>query len=89
MANKEDGYHAAINAEQLFSQVTSIEEELAEPAAIVDGVDYSLNLYGLCMEIMFRSVSVELTDQQRTELNDRMERVNAELHQRAMRALWS
>lgn len=83
MTSNEDEYHAATNVEELFAQVTSVEEDIATPPTD-DDLGVSLNLYGVCMGIMAGSSTLDLTAEQRTELNTRMSRVNDQIQQRAM-----
>jgi hypothetical protein len=79
-------HHSATTAEELFAKVTSAEEAVANPSAEEDALLASLSLYQTCMGIVAEATIVDLTTEQRTELNTRMDRIESQLQQRAMSA---
>lgn len=77
------------NVSELFAKVTSVEETLKTPSHNVDGVEESLNLYGICMGIAAESTTVPLNDAQRAEFNERMDRIDSKLQEQAMQDFFS
>lgn len=84
--NDTASHHSATTAEELFAKVTSAEETVANPSAGEDALLASLSLYQTCMSIVFESTTIELTTEQRTEFNARMDRIESQLQQHAMSA---
>lgn len=78
--------HAATTAEELFAKVTSAEEAATNLSADEDALFASLSLYQTCMGIVFESSAIDLTTEQRTEFNTRMDQINGQLQQLAMSA---
>ena len=75
--------------EALFARVTSVEQTLNNASPDVDGVEQSLHLYGLCMGIVAESTTVSLTDAQRGEFAERMDRIDAKIQEQAMEDFFS
>lgn len=74
----------ANNADELFAKVTAVEKAVS--SAELD-LGEALALYERCMGIMIESTVVDLSTAQRTDLNTRMDRLNAGLQQQAMTEL--
>lgn len=77
------------DVEVLFAKVTSVEETLNNSSTEVTGVEQSLHLYGWCMGIVAESTTVSLTDAQRAEFNERMDRIDSKLQEQAMEDFFS
>lgn len=75
--------------EALFAKVTSVEETLNKTSPDVDGLSESLQLYGICMGIMAESTTVVLTNEQRAEFNERMDRIDEKVQEQAMNDFFS
>lgn len=75
--------------EALFAKVTSVEETLNKTSPDVDGLSESLQLYGICMGIMAESTTVVLTNEQRAEFNERMDRIDSKVQEQAMTNFFS
>lgn len=75
--------------EALFAKVTSVEETLNKTSPDGDGLSESLQLYGICMGIMAESTTVVLTNEQRAEFNERMDRIDSKVQEQAMNDFFS
>lgn len=75
--------------EALLAKVTSVEETLNKTSPDVDGLSESLQLYGICMGIMAESTTVVLTNEQRAEFNERMDRIDEKVQEQAMNDFFS
>lgn len=86
MGNNEEGYRVAANADELFAKVASAEKTAASSSSDEDSLGVALSLHEQCMSIMFESTVIDLTTEQRAELNTRLDQIDAQLQQRAMSA---
>lgn len=84
MDNNEIADHPATNADELFAKVAAAEKAISDDATDELDLGAALALYEQCMGIMFESTAVDLTTEQRDDLNESMDRVNARLQQIAM-----
>lgn len=75
--------------EALFAKVTSVENTLNNTFSDANGVEQSLQLYGLCMGIVAESTTVSLTDAQRAEFAARMDKIDEKLQEQAMEDFFS
>lgn len=89
MTTSSTSNNEAISVEELFAKVASVEETLNSPSPNVDGLGESLHLFGICMGIVAESTIVSLTDAQRAEFSERMDRIDAQLQEQAINDFFS
>lgn len=84
MTTSSAGNNELPEAEALFAKVASIEDTLNNSSSSSNGLESSLNLYGVCMGLAAESTVVTLTDAQRKEFNNRMKAIDEQLQEQAM-----
>lgn len=84
MTTSSAGSNELTDVEALFAKVASIEDTLNNSSSSSNGLESSLNLYGVCMGIAAESTVVTLTDAQRKEFNNRMKAIDEQLQEQAM-----
>jgi hypothetical protein len=84
MDNNEIVDRPATNADELFAKVTAAEKATARTSTEELDLGAALALYERCIGIMIEATVIDLTTEQRAELNERMDKVNTGLQQSAM-----
>lgn len=84
MTTSSAGSNELTEVEALFAKVASIENALNNSSSTSNGLESSLNLYGVCMGLAAESTVVTLTDAQRKEFSNRMKAIDEQLQEQAM-----